>query len=527
MKKLYSLWDVYKYPLVLLFIAAILKGTGNFFSDPQILSLFGGGADWLSTLCASMMFMGSYLEKMFPLLFLVRYISKRFEDAFPVLNGVVGYILFNIVMMFYGPFNLPVHQYNTSLGMSWNTVYGSAATVKYPLFVGLTGALVIGWIVSFTYKQSRKRFAYGLFGYINNDVWSLLNASFWSAVFGLGFAFGWSYVLKGIEEMMTYISSDIYNPSNLFFYGMLEQVLSVFGLQDLLHEPFWFGSMGGTWMDNFGKTYIGDVRLWTTFVQMNSSRINYGRFITPHYILNLFAVPSLIIALYSLTTDKLKRRRVTGLMILAILTSVFSGYTVPLNLFLAITAPALFFIHTIGVSILYAALPRLGIMIGYAYTGTLQNALPGNLLSLIPYIPNPNYSSMVIGLLIAGILYFVLYLVIPRVYYRHMTGELLDGRKDEKYTNDVIDALGGTANIRFVHSTFDSITVHLYDPSRMNNAHLIELGAYRIVNTRAGIDLQFGPRSSHLRLKLNEAVQKYLDDRMSKPVVTSSEVKTD
>ncbi|MBQ5542794.1 MAG: hypothetical protein IIU06_06990 [Erysipelotrichales bacterium] len=525
MKKLYSLWDVYKYPLVLLFIAAGLKGFGNLCLDPLVTGLIPGEYGWLNNIWSSFIYIGTFLERMFPIFFLVRYISRRFEDGFPVMTALVAYVLFNVVTMFYGPYNLPIYQYNTTLGMSWLGEYGNIAMMKYPLFLGVLGALVIGWIVSFTYKRSRKRFAYGFLGFMNNDVYSMMNALILTAAAGFAFAYGWKYALTGLQQVLDYIAADIYNPSNLFFYGLTEQILSVLGLQDLIREPFWFGSLGGTWMDNFGKSYSGDVTLWTTFVRMNMSSIRYGRFITPYYIANLFAVPGFFAAIYSLTTDKLKRRRYTGLLILAILVSIFSGCVWPLNIFLVLTAPAVFFSHTVFLCVLYALLPQINVMIGYSYTGTVADALPGNLMSLIPYITNANYAGIVLKTALIGLGYFFVYFFLTRLYYRRISGDFLDSRKDENYTNQVIEALGGTANIRFVNSTFDAITVYLYDPSKLNSSHLVELGAYRVLNTRAGIELQFGPRSSNLRIRLTKAVEKYLEEQRAKPVVVSSDIK--
>ena len=66
MKKLYSLWDVYKYPLVLLFIAAGLKGFGNLCLDPLVTGLIPGEYGWLNNIWSSFIYIGTFLERMFP-----------------------------------------------------------------------------------------------------------------------------------------------------------------------------------------------------------------------------------------------------------------------------------------------------------------------------------------------------------------------------------------------------------------------------------------------------------------------------
>ncbi len=132
-------------------------------------------------------------------------------------------------------------------------------------------------------------------------------------------------MLNLLNTIFEFIATDITNPMNLFVYGVMDRLLADLNLGALMRTLFWYGEQGGTWINNLGVNYMGDVGIWTA--QMNSliTPSGVGRLITPYYVLNLFAVPGMLIGFYTIFTDKMEKRRIRLFFLLAILVSLVTG----------------------------------------------------------------------------------------------------------------------------------------------------------------------------------------------------------
>lgn len=526
MKKWYSLIDVFRFPLRVLLIAVILLGIGDFFQNPNILPYINITNEIFLTVCKVMEYTGSLLLNSLPLLLVIKILSRRYEDSVPAYVGIIAYLLFNIVTMYASSTKLPTYCYTSILGIQTSEISSvvSSGTLKYPLLTGFIGTIIVVWIAKWCYAKSRRRFTYGILAFIDNDTWSFITTLVFTALSAILIAFAWPYFFGMLQNLFNFIGSNIYNPANMFVYGFTERVLSVLDLQDLIHNTFWLGNLGGSWMDAFGKSYTGDVGVWTALFSQNLSTTGYGRFITPYYIMNIFAIPGMLIGIFSTVSDRLTRKRYGLFLAIAILVSITTGMLWPIELFLVITAPALFFMHTVAMSSLYAILASMSVTLGYSYTGTLAYALPGTIISAIPYLTNVKYLNTLIILLIVGIIYFVGYLFMTRSYYYILSGDFLDRKKNRHYRDQFIQALGGIANIRIVNAAVNKLVVSLYDPSKMDIETIKELGAYRIVETRIGTEIELGPRSVNLYRGIAKVLKKYLQQQASKPVVSNGEL---
>ena len=240
--------------------------------------------------------------------------------------------------------------------------------------------------------------------------------------------------------------------------------------------------------------------------------------------MNIFAIPGLLVGIFSTISDRLTRKRYALFLAIAIIVSAMTGMLWPVELFLVITAPALFLMHSVAMSSLYAILASMSVTLGYSYTGTLAYALPGTIVSAIPYLTNVKYLNTLFILLIVGIIYFVGYLFMTRSYYFILSGDFLDRKKNRHYRDQFIQALGGIANVRIINAAVNKLVVSLYDPSKMDIETIKELGAYRIVETRIGTEIELGPRSVNLHRGIAKVLKKYLQQQASKPVVSNSDL---
>lgn len=525
MKKWYSLLEIVQFPLKMFFVAIVLMSVGDFFTNPNLATYIHVQNQLVILTCQFFKYVGSFLISSIPMLVVIKLLSKRYEDSVPAYVGVVSYLLFHIVTMFVASTDLPSYCYNTMIGMQIDSkaTMLSSLGIRYPLVTGLLSSLIVVIITRYCYRNSRKRFTYGILAFIDNDSWSLLSSMILTTISAVLFSLAWPYVLIGLDNIFSFIAADIYNPVNLFVYGFTERLLSVLGLQDLIHNSFWVGNMGGSWMDAFGKSYAGDINIWTALVSQNLDTFGYGRFITPYYVMNIFAVPGMLLSFYCLHTDKMERRKYGLFFLLAAFTSIFAGTLVPLEVFLLIAAPALFLLHLLGMSTLYAIFAMLSVGLGYTYSGSLAMAMPGTLISMLPYIGVPEYTDTLLTIVTVGIVYFFLYFLVTRLYYKVLSGEFLNPKHNREKLEIFLEAVGGVANIRIINSSLNKISVYLYDPTLLDYELLNDLDVYRVSETRAGLAMEFGASSTILKDGVVKAMKEYQKELAAKPVVQENQ----
>ena len=71
----------------------------------------------------------------------------------------------------------------------------------------------------------------------------------------------------------------------------------------------------------------------------------------------------------------------------------------------------------------------------------------------------------------------------------------------------VIKGVGGLDNIRVTEATFDSLTISLYDPSRLRPSRFRSLGVFRIYDTRAGYRINLGAGSVMIKNEIEKQIR--------------------
>ena len=230
-------------------------------------------------------------------------------------------------------------------------------------------------------------------------------------------------------------------------------------------------------------------------------------------------------AMFFLHTDKMEKRRYAFFFVLAALVSIFTGTLFPLEILLLISAPALYFMHVFSMSSLYGIFTAISVNLGYTFTGTLDTAMPGTLTSLIGFLGNENYSHTILVVLGVGAAYFVLYFLMTNLYYKVLAGEFLDIHKNDYILETFIDSIGGLANIRMINSSLNKISLMLYDPTKLDYELLKDINVFKVTETRAGFNIEFGPNSSIIRKGVVKKLKKFQADLLRKPVEQESEMK--
>jgi phosphotransferase system glucose/maltose/N-acetylglucosamine-specific IIC component len=498
------------FPITVLYFAVFLLGLGNLLSNEAYVAIIDVNNEFILLIADCMVRIGTFLIAQFPLLFLIRLSARKAGSATTMISAVSGYIAFLVVTMYFGRQDLPASAYSSILGLSMTTA-GSATVrggVHYPLQTGVIATAVVAVITQISYSRSRNRSEYSFFSFISRDTWCVIRTVILSGIAGLAVTYVWPYAVNGITRAMDYIARDTTNPVNLVMYGVLERFLGVLNLGTLIRSPFWYGTSGGSWISMAGTNIAGDVNIWTA--QLEASAVNgmAGRFITPYYVINIFAVPGMLWALHSLQTDRLERRRMVMFYVITTIMSIMSGTLLPLELSLILLCPLLFFIHISYMGILYGVFHAMHIYLGFNYHGTSTlTAMPGTLFEYLSYFQNSALSNTLVQIMIVGGISFVLYFLITRFYFKRLALDLFHtGYKDE-VVQGTIEAIGGIENIKMTNSSIAKLTLSVYDPGKVDVQRLRRLGSHRIYENRAGFNICFGAPSTMIRLGIDSAMR--------------------
>ncbi|MBQ9326957.1 MAG: hypothetical protein IJ225_00280 [Solobacterium sp.] len=506
-----SLYEMLLFPISVLYFAVFLLGLGNIISNDAYSFLINIDNEFVLLLADCMIRVGTFLLAQFPLLFLIRLTARKAGSATTIMSAVAGYVTFLVVTMYFGRQDLPATAYSSILGLSV-TVNGSATVrggVHYPLQTGLIATAVVSVITLTSHNHSRTRSEYSFFSFISKDTWCVIRTVVLSGIAALAVTYLWPYVVNLITTATDYISRDTTNPVNLMLYGMLERAMSVLNLGTMVRSPFWYGSAGGTWISMAGTNIAGDVNIWTSQLEASSIGGMSGRFITPYYVINLFAVPGLLMAFVSLQTDKMERRRIWMFYVLIAIMSIMSGTLLPLEITLVLLCPLLFLFHIAYMGILFGVFQAMHIYLGYNYHGTSTlTAMPGTLLEYLGYFQNAAMRDILLRIAIVGVISFVIYFAMTRFYFKHLALDLFHtGYKDE-VVRGTIQAVGGIENIKMIHSGTERLILSLYDADLLDVKKLKDLGAVRVMETKAGYAIGYGARSTMIRIGINEYLKK-------------------
>lgn len=507
MVKWHSFLEYIQFPLKVIFFATILMGVGNILGN----SLFGLPAgfnnDTVLRFGELFRYLGGFLYTLFPLLVFIKVLSKKFEDSVPVFTGIFSYVIIIIAMMFLTNQQFPVYFYQNTLGISVSAEAAPLLGVGVPFNIGIIGLLLAYFITSYIYKKSRRYSMYGVASFIDHDAYAMIMVFILSLFSGIALAFIWPLVIEGIQIVFQWIGSDITNPFNLFVYGMFERLSAPLGLINIPREVFWFGELGGSWMNVFGTTFLGDVNIFMIQQNMGTIISSAGRFITPYYIINLFIIPGIYFAYFSLVTNKKDRQRYIFFFAIALIVSLTYGNPFPIEMYLLFMAPVVYVAYIVIVGLLYALMAILNVYLGFNYGGMLNAAMPGSGVELLGFMQSPERLQSIILLVVVGLFMGVLFYVMVRKYFKKYAIGLFEIHTIEDTCNEVVYALGGIENITNVHATPDKLMVGLHDKQHIDISILKKQGAYLIFESREGYLIRLG----NINIVMAEAIQKRMD----------------
>ena len=508
--KWHSLFELLIFPIGILMCATVLVGVSNLITSSTFAVFYSVQNDLVIVIAEALSKVGTFLIVNFPLIFLLRIVAKKKGSATTILSALIGYITYAVFTMYFSKSNLGTSAYSSILGLSTTSSYLTSGT-HYPLQTGIVATIIIAVITLNSFSTSRRRGEYGFLSFISKDTWCVVRTIVLSAVCGVLVSYAWPYVIEGINNVINFISLDTSNPINLMIYGFADRILSILNLGTLLRSPFWYGTSGGSWVSMAGSNITGDVNIWTSQLASGQLANMSGHFITPYYVLNIFAIPAMMWAFFTVQTDRVERSRLLLMFIFSTLVSMFCGSLLPMEIILLTLCPLLFLFHILCTGLLFGIFQAMHISLGFNYTGSSTIAVnPGTLLEFLSYAKKASLQETVIKVVIVGVIFALIYFVFTKIYFNHLALDLFRTGEKDRIIKETIEAFGGISNVKYVNSSINRLVVSLHDPTLLDASKLDDLGSVRAYETKAGYTICFGSASTMIRKGISKEMRAYV-----------------
>lgn len=504
-------YETIQFSLKVLVLGLLFNAIGLTLLNPNLVTQFEITNEIVLLVANVLVYVGSFIINIFPILILIVALMGRTEKRSMVMTGLLNYFIIHIM-------SAVLYPVVSSISVSSNVFdqlflfnlssFGSSSTSTQPFVLGVVASILAIFITRSSTKQTQKFGGYGLFGFLGSDMWSLLLGIVESAVCGLMIAFGWPYVIQFFYGLFEIISSDIKNPMNLFIYGVLDRLSAMLSMSSIIRQEFWFGSLGGTWMDSFGTVYTGDINIWIAQYDL-SILLEAGKFTAAYYVSNLFMIPGYLFALYRTYTEKRERRKNTLLYFVIALIVALSGNMLIVEIIFLLVSPFLYVIHLLLFGVVNSLISGFQLYIGISNVVTLQALNPGNLIDYIYYLSGSMTVDRMILITYLGLIMFAVCFLLTTFFYNKMALDILHIGVEKKKIEDMIEALGGIENIEAIHSTPIHIMVRLKNRSNLSIERIHRSGVIRVVESKYGYKMNYGSGSYLLAKRIRKEIKQF------------------
>ena len=462
-----------------------------------------------------------------PLMFLINNLSIIFcvgiagamakkDKGHASLIALMSYFLFlngnNITLNFFGKIAQP-----GMLGL-----YGTGqATVMgiQVLDMGVFGGIILGCLTGSLFNKLGGKQFKGYFSMFSGVRFPFLIMIPVSLVMGFAVAFIWPVVQTVIAALATLIKQS--GNIGLFLYGVLNKLLVPTGLHHLIYAPFQFTDVGGTLV--LGEQVIaGAYPIRVAEMNMPDVMFSDSTYFNSYSFNNLF--PYLGISLAFITTAyKQNKEKTKAMMVPLMVAAVLSCITEPIDFIFVFAAPVLFGVHSLisGVSLVLLKV----LHIPASTSGGIVNIMISN---LVLGVKKTNWPMLfVFGAVVAVAYYFLFVFMIkkmnlktpgredveataPQVSQASAKAASAPKSANEKQADamNIIEGLGGKANIESVDNCFTRLRVNVKDETLINEDIINRVKNSGIKRKGKDIQIIFGMQVAAVRGEVEDMLDK-------------------
>ncbi|MDI9224023.1 maltose/glucose-specific PTS transporter subunit IIC [Pantoea sp. EA-12] len=489
-------------PIAVLPAAGLLLGIGGALSNPNTVKAYPFlDVAWLQGVFTIMASAGSVVFANLAVLFAVGVAVglAKSDKGTAGLASLLAYLVMNATI------NALLTLTGVLASSNLSAVGQGMALGIQTLETGVFGGVVIGLVTALLHNRYNKIALPQFLGFFGGSRFVPIVSSFVAIVVGAAMTLIWPHFQKIIFGMGGLVEATGY--FGTFIYGFVLRMLGPFGLHHIFYLPFWTTALGGSEMVN-GQLVEGTQRIF--FAQLadpNTQQFYIGtaRFMSGRFITMMFGLIGACLAMYH-TAKPENRKRVAGLLLSAALTSFLTGITEPIEFSFLFVAPVLYVIHAVFDGLAFMVAHILHITIGQTFSGgfidfILFGVLQGEAKTHWMYVP------------LVGVPWFLLYYFTFRYLITRFNFKT-PGREDVSTESSVmaagerplqvIEALGGKANIAELDCCATRLRITLIDSSKLDEAALKATGARAVIQRGKGVQVIYGPHVTIIKNEVEE-----------------------
>lgn len=342
-----------------------------------------------------------------------------------------------------------------------------ATTFDATINMGVLAGIISGVLAAYLYNKYKAIRLPDFLGFFGGRRFIPIVTSFYTLIIGVIAGFVWPVIQGFISSLGNTIVAS--GATGSFIFGFLNRLLIPFGLHHVINSFAWF--QFGEFIDAAGILVTGDLH------RFFAGDLTAGMFMTGFFPIMMFGLPAVCLAM--ITTAKPEHRKsVAGLLSSAALTSFLTGITEPIEFLFMFLSPVLYIVHALISGISLALTTALGMRCGFGFSA-----------GLIDYVINFGISDKPVGLalvgLVFGVLYYFLFVFLIQKLDVPTPGRieeesvafigLSDAELREK-AYEVLQALGGKANIRAMDACITRIRITVNDSEKVDEDRLKDIG---------------------------------------------------
>lgn len=509
-------------PIALLPVAGLLLGLGSSLTNTTMLetyhltNILGPGTIW-NMILTVMSEAGNVVFNNLPILFAIGVaigMAKQ-EKEVAALAAVVAFFIMHA----------SISAMITISGGAESLLSGSTANVLGipSLQMGVFGGIIVGLGVAALHNRFYKIELHQVLSFFGGTRFVPIISALVFTLVGIVMFFIWPVVQQGIYAVGNLVMASGY--AGTWVYGFMERLLIPFGLHHVFYLPFWQTAVGGT-MEVNGHLIEGAQNIF--FAQLadpNTTEfsVEATRFMSGKFPLMIFGLPGAALAMYR-TARTENKKKVSGLLLSAALTSMLTGITEPLEFTFLFVAPALYGIHCVFAGLAYMLMHIFNVGVGMTFSGGLID------LTLFGILQG-NQKTHWIWIIVVGIGYFIVYYFLftflirkfnwktpgrddseeIKLYRRSDVEAKKKGRKSDREADEmspaIITGLGGKHNISDIDCCATRLRCTVLDSDKVEESILKSTGASGVIRKGNGVQIIYGPQVSVIKSKLQEYLE--------------------
>jgi glucose PTS system EIICB or EIICBA component len=378
---------------------------------------------------------------------------------------------------------------------------------------GVAGGILMGSITAYFYNKYYNIELPSYLGFFGGKRFIPIVSSLAAIGFGIVLSFVWPPIGVGIQNFSQWASHE--NPALAFsLYGIGERSLIPFGLHHILNAPFFFET--GSYIDPVtGKTITGEIQRYL-YGDPTAGNLAGG------YLFKMWGLCGAALAMWH-TAKPENKKRIGGIMLAAALTSFLTGITEPIEFSFLFIAPILYAAHALIAGFSFFVCIALDIKHGTTFSHGLIDFIvlyPKSSNAWMIWILGPIWAVMYFGVFT----YIIKKFNLKTPGREDATAESLNENhsladsKSDRFSQDLIAALGGAQNIKTLDSCITRLRVQLNSTQNIKAEPFKKLGATNSVIMGNGVQVIFGPRSENIKNQLEQ----YLKNPQSKAMIDSN-----